>query len=163
VDSLWQSSRRNLKIALTNELTFIQCSKIEEMERVYEIIRKNREARGFPLRMTFEEIYKTSKIIPANFFIVADKNSNEVASAIAFTVAARIVQIIYWGDLPGFTHLKSMNFLSYKIFEFYKEKEFKFVDIGISTENSNPNYGLCEFKESIGCASSPKYTFSKLT
>ena len=38
---------------------------------------------------------------------------------------------------------------------------FKNVDIGPSTENSEPNYGLCEFKEGIGCKIVPKYTFSK--
>jgi len=37
----------------------------------------------------------------------------------------------------------------------------RYIDIGPSTENSIPNYGLCEFKESIGCDISPKYTFYK--
>jgi hypothetical protein len=35
------------------------------------------------------------------------------------------------------------------------------VHIGIATENSVPNYGLCEFKESIGCKMAPKYTYYK--
>ena len=33
--------------------------------------------------------------------------------------------------------------------------------IGPSTESSIPNYGLCEFKESIGCEINQKFTFSK--
>jgi hypothetical protein len=41
------------------------------------------------------------------------------------------------------------------------KKGMKFVDIGPSTENSIPNYGLCEFKESIGCTVVNKYSFKK--
>lgn len=37
----------------------------------------------------------------------------------------------------------------------------KYLDIGPSTENSIPNYGLCDFKESIGCRRSLKYTMVK--
>ena len=33
------------------------------------------------------------------------------------------------------------------------------LDIGPSTENGIPNYGLCEFKESIGCSVTMKYSF----
>ena len=44
-----------------------------------------------------------------------------------------------------------MNFLSFHVFQYYKNQGIEIVDIGPSTENSIPNYGLCEFKESIGC------------
>jgi acetyltransferase-like isoleucine patch superfamily enzyme/RimJ/RimL family protein N-acetyltransferase len=44
-----------------------------------------------------------------------------------------------------------MNFLAYKIFEYYSDLNYKFIDLGPSSENSVPNIGLCDFKESIGC------------
>jgi lipid II:glycine glycyltransferase (peptidoglycan interpeptide bridge formation enzyme) len=72
------------------------------------------------------------------------------------------VQVIYWGDIPEFSKYKTMNFLSFNIFEHYKKSGLKIVDIGPSTENSIPNYGLCEFKESIGCSIAAKVTFSNL-
>ena len=52
-----------------------------------------------------------------------------------------------------------MNFLAYHVFNFYKKNGIKVIDIGPSTENSIPNHGLCEFKESIGCDISPKHSF----
>ena len=55
-------------------------------------------------------------------------------------------------------NLKSMNYLSYKIFEFYNSKGIEILDIGISTECGIPNYGLCEFKENIGCDASSRFT-----
>ena len=51
--------------------------------------------------------------------------------------------------------------LAPKVFEYYKAKGYQYVDVGPSTEDSLPNYGLCEFKESIGCDISQKYTYIK--
>ena len=56
--------------------------------------------------------------------------------------------------------MRTMNFLAYKVFKFYKHKKFNFVDIGPSTENSIPNNGLSDFKESIGCDIELKLEFS---
>jgi hypothetical protein len=69
--------------------------------------------------------------------------------------------IPFWADLPENKELRAMNFLSAEIFKSYKQRLKKYVHIGISTEDSIPNYGLCEFKESIGCNTTPKYTFEK--
>jgi lipid II:glycine glycyltransferase (peptidoglycan interpeptide bridge formation enzyme) len=110
--------------------------------------------------MSFEQIIETIKVIPADFFIVSNKKQ-DIASALVFHVSKDIVQVVYWGDLPGFSEFKSINFLSFRIFEHYKKIGKKFIDIGISTEEGIPNYGLCEFKESIGCTIFPKYKFTK--
>jgi hypothetical protein len=157
---IWRNARKNLKIAFSNNLIFKQCISSEEKKLAYNTIVINRTTRGFPLRMSWTHIENTIKLIPADFFIVTNDDKLAIASAIVFHVSERIVQIIYWGDIPEFSDLKTMNFLAYKIFEFYKNKNVQFVDIGPSTENSIPNYGLCEFKESIGCDVELKLEFS---
>jgi hypothetical protein len=84
----------------------------------------------------------------------------DVAAAQVFHVAEGVAQVIYWGDLKEYSQLRTMNLLSYRIFEYYyKAKEIKLLDIGPSTENGVPNVGLCDFKESIGCSTSPKFCF----
>lgn len=52
-----------------------------------------------------------------------------------------------------------MNMLTYSLFQHYRKTGVRILDIGISTENGIPNFGLCEFKESIGCSVSLKYCF----
>jgi hypothetical protein len=54
-----------------------------------------------------------------------------------------------------------MNFLSYKIFEYYQSTGIPYIDIGHSTVDSVPNNGLCEFKESIGCSLGLLYEYYK--
>jgi len=159
ISFIWQNARKNLKIALSKNLIFKKCDSTEDKETAYEIIKCNRKVRGFPLNMTMEEVKKTMNVIPADFFLVYNDENTPIASAIVFHVAKDIVQVIYWGDIPDYSLLKTMNFLTFHVFEYYKNLGIKIVDIGQSTVDSIPNQGLCDFKESIGCDVSEKRTF----
>ena len=152
--------RNKLHNALNAGLTFthLDSKNAEDVARAYEVIRINHAERGNPLRMSLQNVLDTIKIIPADFFAVTDAEGHDVAAAQIFHTTKDIYQIVYWGDIPEYSHLKSMNFLSYKVFEYYYQQGIKILDIGISTENGIPNYGLCEFKENIGCSATVKYT-----
>ena len=126
--------------------------------KAYEIIRTNHLERNYPIRMTLQNILDTIKIIPADVFIVNDSEGHNIASAIIFQTTKDIFQVVYWGNIAQYAHLKSMNFMSYKIFEHYYTQGLNILDIGISTERGVPNYGLCEFKENIGCCATIKYS-----
>jgi lipid II:glycine glycyltransferase (peptidoglycan interpeptide bridge formation enzyme) len=110
--------------------------------------------------MTWDQLLESTAIIPADFFIVK-KEEISVAAAVVFHVANQIVQVIYWGDLPQYAEFKTMNFLSFQVFQYYTKQGISIIDIGPSTEDSVPNNGLCEFKESIGCDISIKTEFFK--
>lgn len=156
---IWYNARKNLNISMKSGMQLHKCVDESEKELSYDVIRVNRQSRGYPLRMTWQQVSDTVKIIPADFFLIYSDKHVAVASAIVYSVNEDVVQVIYWGDLPGYSEIKPMNFLAYKVFEYYKEAGRKIVDIGPSTENSVPNYGLCEFKEGIGCRIDPKFTF----
>lgn len=158
-NSIWYNAKKNLKRALQSNVTF---SKLEQSngKEAYDVIAKNRAARGFPLRMTWEQVAETMNVIAIDYFLVK-KDSNAIGAAVIFHVAPEIVQVVYWGDLPEYSECKTMNYLSFNIFKHYKEQGIKIIDIGPSTENSIPNYGLCEFKESIGCDIAIKTEFYK--
>ncbi len=159
-ESLWYNALKNLRIAFENDLQFHQCISEKDRAIAYEIIKKNREARNFPLKLSWEQIRNTIQLIEADFFLVYTKLETFIASAIVFHINHDIVQVIYWGDLPGYSEIKPMNFLSFKVFEHYKNNGKKIVDVGPSSEFSIPNYGLCEFKESLGCTIDAKYTLT---
>lgn len=161
-EKIWRNARKNLRIAMNAGLEISLCQGMEEKETAYNIIATNRASRGFPLRMALQEVIATVNLIHADFFLIHSLNDEPVASAIVFHVGTGIVQVVYWGDLPGYTEMKPMNFLSFKLFEYYKSLGKQIIDIGHSTDNSVPNYGLCEFKESIGCTIFPRYRFSRI-
>ena len=159
LDNIWRNARKNFKKALKQNLEFFKVDAARYKE-AFDIIVENRSVRGFPLRMSYEQVSNTIEVIKSDFFIVT-KNGASIASAIVFHVNEDVVQVIYWGDLPEYSENKTMNYLSYELFSFYKNSGIQYVDIGPSTENSIPNNGLCEYKESIGCGISTKMTFEK--
>lgn len=153
-------SKNKLHNALKSNFQFVQLDSMnkEDVARAYSVIKRNREERGFPLRMSLEAVLHTIEIIPADFFVCTLDNI-DMAAAQVFHVSEDTCQVIYWGDIPEYAKLRVMNFFTYKVFEYYYNKGIKNLDIGPSTEEGIPNYGLCEFKENIGCTVSSKYTF----
>lgn len=157
-DQLSRNARKNLNIALKEDYHFFKAETIAEKALAYDIIRENRAGKDYSLRMTKEQVMDTATCVSADFFILS-LGDVPVASAILFQVTKDIMQVIYWGDKPGYSVSKPMNILPLKLVEYYKQRNIKILDIGPSSEEGIPNFGLCEFKEGIGCSVSLKYTF----
>lgn len=160
IQNIERNARNKLNHAMKENLIF---NKVERGDtggaaRAYEVIRRNREEQGYPLRMTCDEVMRTAEIIPADFFLLSH-GGRDVAAAQVFHVAEGICQLIYWGDLREFSGMRPMNLLAYRVFEHYRKQGLSILDIGPATSDSVPNYGLCSFKKSIGCMASNKFSF----
>lgn len=160
MDSLQRNARKNLKNACKQEFVFWHCETDADKEAAYKVIAVNRSRKGYPLRMTYEQIYRTIQLTEHDFFLLREKEIN-VAAAVIFKVNQDVYQVIYWGDIDGYESKRPMNYLACKLYEFYVQKGIRVLDIGPSTEEGIPNYGLCDFKESVGCEVSSKITYVK--
>lgn len=148
--------RRNLKIAEKNNLVF---TKTDDIPTVYKIIKKNREEKNYPLYMSEKNVADTTHVIKSDFFLVY-YGDIPVASAYVQHIKKDIVNVVYWGCSTIHNKLCCMNFLAKNVYEYYfKQKNIKYINIGIATLDSVPNYGLCDFKEEIGCELTPKINF----
>lgn len=154
-----RNGRKNLRIALQSGLSIRHCDTIADIEKAYLIIKSNRMARGYPLRMSYQQVADTIKLTGHDFFTVQFEGEM-IAAAQIFYVTEKIAQVIYWGDIPGYSEHKPVNFLAYELIRYYGKRGFDFLDIGPSTERGMPNIGLCNFKNSIGCGLTPKVTLS---
>lgn len=159
-DKVSSNTRRNLKIANSSNLCIKACIDDNEIEKAYEVIYLNHDAKGYPLRMTMERVKDTLKIVPHYVYAVYI-GEIMIASAFIYRVTNDIVQVIYWGDRPGYENTKVMNYLCQELIRIFNKIGFKYIDIGISTELGKPNYGLCDFKDSIGCERTAKFQISK--
>ncbi len=155
-----RETRRNIRKAIDLGLTFNQVTENELKYVAYTIIKANKELKGRPLHLSFEQLQETERFIPVDYFLVCCKDI-AIASAIVYHVSRSIVQFIYWGDLREYTEYKPMSFLAYHLFRHYTQNNIKYLDLGISSENGLPNYGLCNFKEDFGCTASIKHTLFK--
>lgn len=158
---LWKNAQKNLKKSIASNLEFRKGESRKEEEEVYNIIKANRDYKGYPLRMDYDQVQRTKKSVLIDFFYILH-NCKKIASAIVYHVSKTIVLIVYWGDVPGYGKMRPMNFLSHKIVCYYSQQGISVIDIGPSSENSIPNHGLCEFKESIGASITGKLTLRKI-
>lgn len=160
IEDIMYNARRNLNIAMKSRLELIPCRDEYDSRRAYSVIAVNRAGKGYPLRMSYEQVRSTVQLVDHEMFIVKH-GDDDIAAALVYRVRPDTAQVIYWGDKLEFRSFKPINYLSYQLIQFYGERGFKWLDIGPSTEDSVPNYGLCEFKESIGCERDLKYTVYK--
>ncbi len=154
------SARKNLSASNSNNLQFAFWKDEEHLSIAYDIIEKNRAMKGYPLSMTKDQMIVTSKVVPVESMLVS-LNDKYIAGAIVYMVTKNIPQVVYWGDDIEYSGLRTMNFLSYNLFLHYQKCGFTIIDVGTAMIGNKPNYGLCEFKESIGCKIQPRITFRK--
>lgn len=152
--------KKNLRIGMDSGLWLHHCESLREKEEAYNIIKINRESRGFPLRMSRDQVMDTIEIVDHDLFLLK-KDEITIASSVVYRVTEDVAQVVYWGNIPGVGEYKPINYLAYELIKFYKKQNFKILDIGPSTEEGVPNFGLCTFKESIGCIPSAKFRYQR--
>lgn len=153
---LSRSGRYNHNRALKHNFEFFRT---DDIERAYSIIKANREAMGYGLAMSLEQVLETIKIIEAHFFILT-LDGDDAAAAMLYRVTPSIVQNIYWGDLPQSRHARAMNHLAWRVFGWYAERmpQVKIIDVGPASTEGVLNEGLSQFKLSVGCIETVKPT-----
>lgn len=143
---LHRALREGLRVSLTDDVA-----------RAYSIIAANRAQRGFPLRMTLEQVEATLRLIPGRIFI-ASHESSDVAAAIIYIVEKGKAQLIYWGDLREYSAIRPMNGLAAAILENLSEEGIDMLDLGPSSSQGIPALGQCAFKLSTGARLTLKHT-----
>lgn len=130
----------------------------DNIERVYRIIATNHTAKGRPTSMTLADVIATAPLVRAEFFLLTH-DGTDIAGAMVYPVATGTMQVVYWGDMPGFGELRPMNMLASYVYDHYRQAGVDTLDLGPATEDGQPNYGLCSFKESLGAMPTIKPTF----
>lgn len=129
-----------------------ELEKTDDLTRVYNIIKANRDHRGYPLAMTLEQVRATIEIVAADLFVLRHPRG-DAAAALIYHTAPGIRQVIYWGDFPGYDKARPMNILPYLILRHYADNQpdVHTLDIGPASTDGIPNTGLCRYKEAFGC------------
>ena len=155
-----QKGRKSLRRAERAGLEIVKCETEDDYKSAYDIISIGHESKGFPVKMSFEQLMKTLEFVEHDAFIVKKGNVG-IVGEVLYRINDSIIQGIYTGTHPDYMNCSGMNLLTWHTIQYYGSKGYKILDKAISTEDSEPNYGLCNFKESVGCERSLKYTFRK--
>jgi lipid II:glycine glycyltransferase (peptidoglycan interpeptide bridge formation enzyme) len=86
-------------------------------------------------------------------------DGHDVAAAQLHKVTDSVMQVVYWGDAPGYDRMRPMNMLAPEVFGYCRDSGITTLDIGPSSDAGTPSEGLCSFKESLGCRATLKPRF----
>lgn len=154
-----KNSREYYHQALRNGLKFHQVTESKDIEDAYKIISDNRAKFGRPIYMSLEDILNTGKLWPVDFFKVCTRDNQSCAAAIFYRSRSDIAYAVFWGDNETGRKLRAMDFIAYQLISFYKDLDYSYLDMGISTEMGVPNEGLLRFKESHEAVSSLRFKY----
>ncbi len=155
-----KNSREYYNQALRNKLVFKQVLDEKGHNDIVNLIRENRERSNRKLRMSLEDFKKIEAIWSVTYVGVFDVENQMVAAGIFYLFPnEKLVFTALWGDsLPG-RALRAMDFLSFESWSYFKNNGFKYLDLGISTEeNAVPNLGLLRFKETHEAQTELRFT-----
>lgn len=159
-ENLGHTKQKFIKRLEKNGIVFQQAD-LKMLEQIYRIIKKNREAQGYPMTMSFESVDALAQKFPEKIKLFAvSLDSQFVASSISIQINKEYLYVFYWGELPEYRQKSPILYLANGMVDYCQRTGIKILDIGSSSLNSNLNYGLCDFKSSIGCNVSHKLTFS---
>lgn len=131
-------------------------------QRVFNTISNNRVSKGYKVSMTIEALMEMRSNFPGKIhFFSCSYQGNVAAAAVCMAIRSDILYVFYWGDEPGYEQFSPVAYLAERIYSFAMENGFKILDVGTSTLQGIPNYGLINFKEALGFQPSLKLTFSK--
>ncbi|MDR2579743.1 MAG: hypothetical protein LBC85_01955 [Fibromonadaceae bacterium] len=158
-----QSAKNKWNAAIRNNLHFVAANPddIESKKIAYKIIINNRNERGYPPHLSLDELCETAKATNMRldcFLVYADQEP--IAAALVFTIEPKRAFAVLWGDNREKTLLRPMNFLAISMAEYYKSQGYLTLDMTTSTKEGVPNYGLCFFKERLGCKVTFKHTLT---
>jgi len=154
-----KNSREYYRQAQRNHLAFEQIVSESDKAEAYHLISENRAKFDRPIYMTLDDLKQMEGLWPVDYFKVTTPEGEMLASAIFYRWKHNVVYAVFWGDNEQGRPLRAMDYLILHLWHFYKQQKYRYIDLGISTEDGIPNPGLLRFKETHEAVSSIRHRF----
>lgn len=152
---------KKLKQIATANLTVRELV-LAEFEQGHRIICENRERKGRRFSMDWSSIQKMQQAFPEAFRMMGAFEGELLrAAGIFIQINAKTIYVFAWGDDGVLSQLTPTTLLAKHLYEYCQQHNFKWLDLGISTEAGIPNLGLINYKLSLGAQASLKLTMKK--
>ena len=140
-----------------NHFTLLE---IDALESVYQLLKENREDKGYPMTMEMDQLRYTIQKFPDKYFLFGFFIDGQLAaSSVCIHVNGNILYDFYHGHDKKYSKHSPVIALVNGIYSYAQHKGYQLLDFGISTEKGIRNKGLYRFKERIGGKPSVKANF----
>ena len=159
-EMITQKGRKTLRRAQKNNLSIKRCETDEEYLEAYNLVKIGHAAKGYGVSLTYDQLRDTLKLVGHDVFIVR-QGSKGIVSEFLYIINDSVIHALYAGTHPDYLDAGGMNVLTYYTIKYYGNRGYKIINKEASSTNSIPIYGLCNFKESVGCQRNLKISFMK--
>jgi hypothetical protein len=98
-----------------------------------------------------DELVRLKELLPASFKLDMAYFDNEpIGGALYFICNPRVASLFYDCRKSEYSAYNPVNLLLHRGILWAKQQGFKYLDLGRTTGDMQPNYGLFQFKESLG-------------
>ena len=129
---------------------------------VYQFLKEARHRKDFPLTISWEGFEEMFAQFPQDYYIFVLKHAQNIT---ALTVVVRFGEAVlynfYPADNPQFLKYSPNIALIHQVALWAKNEGYSILDLGIATQDGQPNEGLMRFKEQLGGQASLKISFVK--
>lgn len=133
-----------------------------ELERVYDTLLLNRRSKGHCLSMTLAELETMLHIFPQDVIMYGCVDGDYLAAAaFCLRLSSEVLYVFYWGDRPEYASYSPVVVVADAVYRHGQEQGYKVMDVGTSTIDREPNFGLLEFKQGLGFTESLKLILRK--
>lgn len=133
-----------------------------DVTEAFELIKKARESKGYPVSMKPEEFAKLFKEFPKDYFLFTVRDKDKlIAAATGVRISSNILYYFLPADDADYKNYSPTVLLIKGMHDFCLQHNITILDLGIASSDAVPNYGLINFKQHLGGKPSLKYTFEK--
>ncbi len=154
-----KNERKKLNQCLKQGYTFMQLT-LDEFTNIYQLVTETRVRKGYPVSMTYENLYKTIKLMPDKYLLFGLFDRDKlIAASVSIRISHEILYNFYHADDLNFRTTSPLVMLIQQIYQYCQQNGIEILDLGVSSENGLINQGLFNFKKNLGCVSSEKNTY----
>lgn len=129
---------------------------------VYETISANRLSKGHSMSMSFNDVQVMANTFPDAVVLFGCRDQKSLAAAgLCLRLSSAVLYVFYWGDRPGYESFSPVVSVANAIYSYAQDEQIRLVDVGTSTLDRSPNFGLLAFKRGLGFCESLKVRMSK--
>jgi hypothetical protein len=129
----------------------------KDLHEVYDTIAANRADKGHEMSMSLSQLQSMVEHFPDAVTLFGCRLGNDlVAAAVCLQVEEGVLYVFYWGDRPGYASLSPVVSLADAIYTDCQTRGIGLLDVGTSTVDRQPNFGLIQFKSGLGFSASLK-------
>lgn len=135
----------------------------EEVKTAHDFLSVCRQAQGLQINIELDHLKSLIKKMPNQYEIFGVFRDGKISAlCIAVNVTEEIAYYYLPATSPMFRNKSPMVMLIAGMVDYYRNKGFKYLDMGISSIEGKPQETLKLFKERMGAEESTKSTFIQL-